>query len=168
MHETRKKYLTVALISAVVVVLDQVTKYVVCASLPLHSRVEIIDGFLNLVHVRNTGIAFGLLKQLGNQYRLLALAAVCGVAFFLLVFTITQIKKCNRMQTAGLALILGGAVGNLVDRIRFGSVIDFIDAHWLSAYHWPAFNIADSAITVGIFVVVTAELLNYKRHAKQP
>jgi len=159
----RKKYQTVLLVSSLIIGLDQLTKYIVCKLLPLHSRIEVFRDFLNIVHIRNPGIAFGLLKQFGSQFKVLCLILVSAVVLFLLVFLITQIKKEHRLQTFSLSLILGGAIGNLIDRFRLGEVIDFIDVHWRSIYHWPAFNVADSAITVGIIIIVLCELLKHKQ-----
>ena len=163
MQMHKKKYLTVTLVSSLVIGLDQLAKYFVCKLLPLHSRIGVFSDFLNIVHIRNPGIAFGLLKRFGSQFKVLSLILVSAVVLFLLFFLITQIKKEHRLQTFSLSLILGGAIGNLIDRIRFGEVIDFIDVHWCSLYHWPAFNVADSAITVGIIIMVICELLQRKQ-----
>ncbi len=162
MQTNKKKYLSVILVSSFVVLFDQITKYIICELLPIHSRIEVLSGFLNIVHVRNPGIAFGLLKWFGNQYRIISLVLVSGVALFLLIFLIAQIEKNDKLQTFSFSLILGGAIGNLIDRFFLGEVIDFIDVHWYSRYHWPAFNVADSAITVGITIIVLYELKIWK------
>jgi signal peptidase II len=140
-------------IVGMVAVLDQVTKAAVAASLPLHDTVTIIPGLLNLTHVRNTGAAFGLLNTAEFAYKpvvmtLLAFAALGGVALYA-----TQLPKGHLWARAGLGLVLGGAVGNLVDRARQGYVVDFVDAYW-GGWHFWAFNVADTAITVGVGLLI--------------
>ena len=157
------KYRLVLLISSAIIILDQVTKTLICKTLPLHARVEVFADFLNIVHIRNPGIAFGMLKRFGSDYRVLSLACVSAVAVLLIVFLIAQVKDGRRLETYSLSLILGGAIGNLIDRFRLGEVIDFIDVHWRSVYHWPAFNVADAAISVGIVVMVVCELFKLKK-----
>jgi len=163
MTHYKKRYALTAAVSLLVLLCDQVTKYVICAFLPLYAKVEIITDFFTIVHIRNPGIAFGLLRKFGGQYKLVSLIVVSCIALFLLVFLISQIKKNDTLQSFSLSLILGGAMGNLIDRFRLGEVIDFIDVHWKSLYHWPAFNIADSAITVGIILIILNELRTLKR-----
>ncbi|MDY6973968.1 MAG: signal peptidase II [Thermodesulfobacteriota bacterium] len=133
-----------------VVLLDQITKLAVVRSLTVFESVPVVTGFFNLVHVRNRGMAFGLLNRPDMDFAFyLLLAASIGaiILLFFLFFTLTQ--DHNRI-TLGLSLVLGGAVGNLIDRVRFREVVDFLD-FYLGSYHWPAFNVADSAITVGTF-----------------
>jgi signal peptidase II len=138
---------------ASVVLLDQVTKLLVVSDLGLHQTVEIIPGVLNLTHVRNSGVAFGILNATSFAFKpalmaALAMAALVGVALYS-----TQLSLEQRWARAGLALILGGAAGNLVDRARQGYVVDFVDAYWGSWHFW-AFNVADAAITVGVGILV--------------
>jgi len=164
MKINRKKYTAVLLVSGLIIGLDQLTKYFICKLVPLYSKKEVITGFFNIIHIRNSGIAFGLFKQFGSQFKVVALICVSVVVLFLIVFLILQeVKKDSLLQTVSLSLILGGAVGNLIDRFRLGEVIDFIDVHWQAAYHWPAFNVADSAITVGIIIMVFCELFKHKQ-----
>lgn len=167
MKQDYQKFLVVALISALVIGLDQYTKHLVVTSMPLYGRIELIPGVLDLIHIRNPGIAFGLLKQFGSQYKLAAMLLVSAVALVLLAVLVTQVKKNQKLQLLCLSLILGGAVGNLIDRFRLGEVVDFIDAHWRNLYHWPAFNVADSAITVGIVLMLLDELVLKKKQNAQ-
>jgi len=164
MMKDRGKYVTVLLVAALVAGLDQFTKYLICKLMPLYSRIEVLKGYLDIIHIRNTGIAFGLFKDIGAQYKALSIVAVGAVAIFLLFFLLAQIKKEQKLQMMGLSLILGGAAGNLIDRIRLGEVIDFIDAHWRSLYHWPAFNAADAAISIGITIMLVDELIKNVKH----
>jgi signal peptidase II len=140
-------------LSAAIVVLDQASKAVVRAKLPLHDSVTIIPGFFDLTHVRNTGAAFGMLNGVEFAYKpavmvLVALIALGAVASYALTLPSTQ-----QMARYGLALILGGAVGNLIDRATAGYVVDFVDVYWRGVHFW-AFNVADSAITVGVVLML--------------
>ena len=137
--------------------------------MPLYSQIEVIGGFFNIVHVRNSGVAFGLFKRFGSEYRLISMLVIFLIVVFLVFFLVSQLKRGCNLQAFCLSLILGGAVGNLIDRMLIGEVIDFIDVHWAEVYHWPAFNIADSAITVGIIFIVFDELfLRRKREGETP
>jgi signal peptidase II len=111
-----------------------------------------VTGFFNLVHVRNRGMAFGLMNRPDFDAGFYLLTVSTVVAIFLLLAWFFKLKKEGARIAFGLSLVLGGAVGNLIDRLRFREVIDFLDFH-LGQYHWPSFNVADSAITVGTFWV---------------
>ena len=158
-----KKYLFILSVILSVVALDQLTKMVICRSLELHHQIEIFHNFFHIVHIRNPGIAFGLLTEAGNRYRIPMLILISGVAVFIIVYFLSQIKDGSRLQLLCFSLLLGGAAGNLIDRFRFGAVVDFIDVHWYSSFHWPAFNVADSAITIGICLLALDMLFDSKR-----
>lgn len=153
-----KKYLSVILIAVAVIACDQATKLWIDSALQRHEQIEIIPQCLHIVHVRNPGVAFGLLQNIPEGYRAIVLAATTLLALALLVFLLIQTHASQRIERWCLALILGGAVGNLIDRLRLGEVIDFIDAHWADLYHWPAFNVADSCISTGITCMVLLEI----------
>jgi signal peptidase II len=135
-----------------VLVLDQVAKFWVSAVLRLHETRPVITGFLSLTLVHNTGAAFGILagehSLLRTWFFLLVSLLAAGVVLWLL----WRLRPEQKMEAAALSLILGGALGNVIDRVRFGKVIDFIDVYFRT-YHWPAFNVADAAISVGVFVL---------------
>jgi signal peptidase II len=138
---------------AVIVILDQLTKFIVDRSMPLHHSIPIIDGFFNLTYVRNTGAAFGLFAGSAEVFRRPFLILVSILAS---VFIISMMKRLAEKETGlitGLSFILGGAIGNLIDRVFYGEVIDFLDVYWRN-YHWPAFNIADSFITIGVGIML--------------
>jgi signal peptidase II len=140
-------------IAAAIVVFDQATKAIVKARLPLHESVTVIPGFFDLTHVRNTGAAFGMLNDFEFVYKpalmvIVALVALGAVASYALTLPATQ-----RIARYGLALILGGAIGNLIDRATMGYVVDFVDVYWRGVHFW-AFNVADSAITVGVALML--------------
>jgi len=136
-----------------IVVLDQISKYIVLKSIEIHSSIPMVSGFFNLVHTRNRGMAFGMFNRPGNELGYYLLLSATFVAVILLLFWFSRLKHEERILAPGLSLILGGAIGNLIDRIRLREVIDFLD-FYIGPYHWPAFNVADSAITVGTFWVV--------------
>ena len=158
---TRRLVLEGALIAGIVLV-DQLTKLLVRAEIPLHDSVTIVPGLLNLVHVRNTGAAFGFLNAVDFPYKasvvaLVATAALAGIAVYA-----AKVSSHERLARVGLALILGGAFGNLIDRLALGSVVDFIDVV-LGGWHFWAFNVADSAITLGV-VAMLADMIGLDRH----
>ena len=137
----------------VIVVLDQITKAMVRAMLPLHASVTIIPGLMDFTHVLNTGAAFGILNTSDFAFKtglisLIAVAALAGVAIYAAGLPRDQI-----MARTGLALIIGGAAGNLIDRIALGYVTDFVDVYW-QGWHFWAFNVADAAITVGVAMMI--------------
>ncbi len=158
-----KRYIIVFIAVLGIVGVDQLTKYAVSQSLPLHHQKEVIKNFFHIVHIRNPGIAFGLLTQAGAQYKLLMLLLVSAVAVFIVCYVLYQLRKGSRLQVICFSLLLGGAAGNLIDRFRIGEVIDFLDVHWYSAFHWPAFNVADSAITIGIILLGLDTILGMKK-----
>jgi len=140
-------------IVAGVTALDQATKLLVARELALYETIPVIPGLLNLTHIRNTGVAFGMLNATEFAYKplvmiVLALLALVGVAIYA-----AQLPLAHVRARGGLALILGGALGNLVDRARQGYVVDFVDVYW-GAWHFWAFNVADAAITVGVGLLV--------------
>ena len=146
-----KKLIQLAAVSGAVLILDQITKALVLGGLPLGQSVAVIPGFFDITHVHNPGGAFGFLADMSPQVRAWLFIAVSLLAAGLIVGFYWQTPPSQRLLQFGLALVFGGAIGNLVDRIRFGVVVDFIDVY-LGDLHWPAFNVADSAITIGVFI----------------
>ena len=148
----------VLLLAGAIVALDQITKAVVLRYLVLGVPVSLVDGLLALTLVLNPGLAFGLLGGLPPGWRW-TVAALSLVALAVLARVALRVLPAGG-PTGRLAigLIFGGAVGNLIDRARFGAVIDFVDVYW-RGWHWPAFNVADSAITVGV-ALLALRLLN--------
>ena len=137
------------LLSLVVVVADQWSKWLVEEQLPHLASWQVIPGVLDLTHVRNTGVAFGLFAARGNLWGTLALTALGLAAMAIIGLYFHRTPNDERLLLGSLALILGGALGNLIDRLFSGGVTDFIDFYYRS-YHFHTFNIADSAITIGI------------------
>lgn len=153
------------LISLAVVVLDQWTKWQVEAHLPRHLPTVVIPGFLNLTHVRNTGVAFGLFASQGAPWATVLLTALGLAALLVVGLYFWRTPDADVPLLVALSLILGGAVGNLVDRIANGAVTDFIDVYF-GTYHWHTFNIADSAISVGIVLMAVDIFLSPKHRAE--
>ncbi len=143
----------VAVITLVLVVADQVSKRVVERMIPEHSLVPAIPGFLNLTHTKNTGVAFGLFSYSPAAWKIALLALASAALLAIVVYMVWRAKHLGRATGLGLALILGGAMSNLADRIRTGAVVDFVDAY-IRSFHWYTFNLADSAITVGAVLLV--------------
>ncbi|MFP3912928.1 MAG: signal peptidase II [Desulfobacteraceae bacterium] len=136
-----------------VVALDQISKWWVTQRLQIYESFPVIEGVFDLVHIRNRGMAFGLLNGPHVDFRFwfLLLASLTAVAILLIWFF--RLKTGDTWTTLAISLILGGAVGNLIDRIRYREVVDFLDFYFRS-YHWPAFNVADAAITAGTCLLV--------------
>ena len=144
----QKKYILFLAITVPVIILDQLTKAWILASLRLHEGFSVIDGFFNIVHVRNPGAAFGFLAGVSPGFRSIFFLAVTMAAIVLILHFLRASRSDQPSQVVSLALILAGAGGNLIDRVRFGEVVDFLDVY-VGALHWPAFNVADAAITTG-------------------
>ena len=140
------------LVALAVLALDQWSKWLVEAHLPHLSSVEIVPGLLNFTHVRNTGVAFGLFAANGHDLHTLALAGVGALALLVVLVYFWRTPAHDRLLLVALALVLGGAVGNLADRVAGGAVTDFIDVY-VRTYHWHTFNVADSAITIGLVLM---------------
>jgi signal peptidase II len=148
----KKKYWMFLLICFYILSVDQWTKYVVQQRLPPYVRVEMIHGFFNLTHVRNAGGAFGMFGGDKGGFGSLLFIAVSLIAIGILLFLFIKMKGEREIVCFSLSLVLAGAIGNLIDRLHYGEVVDFLDFH-LFSYHWPAFNIADSAITTGVILL---------------
>lgn len=140
------------LVSLLVLLLDQWTKAVALGALELHEPVAVVDGWLNWTLTYNYGAAFSFLSDAGGWQRWFFTALALGVSAVLSVW-LARLPRQDWRQALPFALIIGGAVGNLVDRVRFGYVVDFIDAYWRE-HHWPAFNLADSALVCGAVLMV--------------
>ena len=143
-------YKKVIAVAAAVVVADQISKAVISAYVDPFRAISIIPGFFNIVNWRNPGSAFGMFASAGS-WKTAFLSVMPLLALVIIAFVLRQTKE--RFSVFALSLIAGGAVGNLIDRLRFGEVIDFLD-FYAAGHHWPAFNVADSAITVGVILYI--------------
>ena len=158
----KKKYRILLIVFLVVIALDQSTKLMIQQTLPLHKTVEIIPGFFNLIHVRNTGGAFGIFGGEKGPVGSVLFVVASLIAVGILVVLFLRVKEHEKMLTFSLALLLSGAIGNLLDRLSYGEVIDFLDFQ-VSLYHWPAFNVADSAISIGIGLMALELLIKEQK-----
>ncbi|HUI46149.1 MAG TPA: signal peptidase II [Nitrospirota bacterium] len=155
----KSKYLWAGSIIGIVLLLDQATKYLIEKHVRLFEVIPVIPGFFNITHVRNKGAAFSLFAGAPEEFRTLFFTTVTIVA---IVVIILLIRKTNeRLLIAAFSLISGGAAGNLIDRVRYGEVVDFIQ-WYVKSYYWPSFNVADSAITVGVCLLVVDMLFHKK------
>jgi signal peptidase II len=150
----------------VIVAADQVSKAVVRATLPLHESVTVVPGLVDFTHVRNTGAAFGILSSADFPFKTTVIAVIATVALVAVGLYAASLAHHQLVARIGLALILGGAAGNLIDRVVAGSVVDFVDVYWRS-YHFWAFNVADSAITIGVAMMIL-DMLGVGAHASHP
>jgi signal peptidase II len=145
----KRKYLILFSLAGVIICADQLTKFWILDNYRLGESTVVIQDFFNITHVHNPGAAFGFLADLPKNIRLPFFIVVPTIALIVIAYLYRNLKDDQRLQASALALILGGAIGNFIDRLRFQFVIDFLDFHWKNN-HFPAFNIADSAITVGV------------------
>ena len=151
-------------LSAGVLLFDQFTKSLIRARLPLHDSESIVPGLFSLTHVTNRGALFGLLHDLPDPWRALLFTVVPFAAILLILYFQGRTAVADRLAHGGLALILGGAAGNFLDRLRLGYVVDFLDVY-AGTHHWPAFNVADSAICVGVGLLILDLLRPHHRPA---
>lgn len=135
------------------ILLDQFTKYLVLRMIPLYKSITVIPGFFNLTHIHNPGGAFGFMAQNGSPWRHWMFLIAAVVALSMILYFYHHTPRTHPFLGLGLSLIFGGAIGNLIDRLRFGEVIDFLD-FYVAHLHWPTFNLADSAVTVGVGIFV--------------
>lgn len=143
------KYFPLIIIFFVGVILDQVTKFYIANGFELYQSVEVIKGFFNITYIRNSGVAFGIFSGLKEPMVKIFFIVISLIAIITIVIIYRGTDDKMLFTKIALSLILSGAVGNLIDRISSGEVIDFLDFHW-HEHHWPAFNVADSCITVGV------------------
>jgi len=155
------KYLFLIFVCGGVLILDQITKWIVYAHLSLHEWIP-VSSFLSITFVMNKGAAFGFLSTAPDGFRAFFFIVLSIVAMGVILFLYLKIEGRHVLKRLSFSLILGGASGNMIDRVRFGEVVDFIDLH-IGRYHWPAFNIADSAITIGVAILVIQIILGGKR-----
>ncbi len=155
-----KKYLMWLGLAALIVVLDWWTKHLASQHLELYRPVE-LTSWLNMTLAHNTGAAFSFLASAGGWQRWFFSIVAVVISVVLLIW-LWRLPNRSRLLPTALSLVLGGAIGNLIDRVRFGYVVDFIDVHY-AGYHWPAFNVADSAIVIGVILILIEGFLP-RRH----
>lgn len=152
---------------ASIVGVDQLTKFIVRTTIPLYSKRTVIPRLLDFTHVQNTGAAFGVLNAADFPFKSAVMIGIAALALVAISLYARQLGSHEKLSRYGLALILGGAFGNLIDRAISGYVVDFVDVYWGDAHFW-AFNVADAAITIGAILVLFEMIGLGRRHASQP
>lgn len=147
------KYLYLVLIGGSTIILDQITKIIVQNKFELHESVVVLEGFFSLTYILNPGAAFGFLADQSETFRAIFFGAVSIIALTILIVFFRQTPADDTYSLLALSLLFGGAIGNMIDRVRLGEVVDFLD-FYIGRYHWPAFNVADSAITIGVSIMM--------------
>lgn len=163
-----KRYKLLLIIAPLVIVSDQWTKLIVDKNMMLYQSIEVLENFFHITYIRNKGAAFGILSGADASLRIPFFLATSFIAIGIILYVLKTHKGESPIFPVALSLILGGAIGNMIDRVRMGEVIDFLDAHWYQ-HHWPAFNVADSAITVGmgflIYQMITEKEGSHASHS---
>ena len=154
--------MTFYLIALGIILLDRATKLAIVQTLRLGQGIPVVPGFFDIVFALNPGAAFGFLATLSDRVRNPLFILVSILAVILILFYHTRYLRSHRLVSVALGLVLGGAVGNLIDRLHYGMVVDFLDVH-VGPYHWPAFNVADSAISIGVCLIILDMLLDWHR-----
>lgn len=157
----RKKYLILGIVTVVSIVVDQITKNAIHTKFRWGESIPIINGLFSLTYVRNSGAAFGMLHAAPSYFREPFFILVPIVAMAIIGFVYYRLKEDQTLTALSLSLIFSGAIGNLIDRLRFGYVIDFLD-FYVKDYHWPAFNVADSCIVVGVSILFILSIYQEK------
>jgi signal peptidase II len=161
----KRKYWVLLVVCFTVLLLDQWTKHLIQARLLLHQTIKVIPGFFNLVYITNTGGAFGTFGAERGGLGSILFVVVSLVAVGCILFFFIRLKEDERTLSLSLSFVLSGAIGNLIDRLQYGEVVDFLDFYLLS-YHWPAFNVADSVICIGIGLTAIELLIQDRRKPK--
>lgn len=143
----------------VILISDQATKALVVRYLPEHRSIPLLEGYLNLAHVRNQGAAFGILAEGGPGVQRYFFIPISVLASLVILVIILRAREDETLKVIALSLVLSGALGNLLDRWRWGAVVDFIDVHY-RALHWPAFNVADASISIGVILLIAQIILD--------
>lgn len=157
------KYLVLLTLTPLILIADQLTKLYIDRTMQLYQSIPVIDGLFSITYLRNRGAAFSFLAEASWRLPFFILATV--VAVIAILVALKKLRDDQRFATVSLTLILAGAVGNLIDRVRMGEVIDFLDVYWKN-HHWPAFNVADSAICVGV-AMLALDMFREERRTKR-
>jgi len=165
MSHAAARYVLLGLVSAITVLLDQASKLQIMQTMRLHESIPVVPDFFSITYIRNPGAAFGLLASSSNGFRLAFFGFASLFALGILGTIFYRLKPDDWGGQLSVAAVFGGAIGNLLDRVRFGEVIDFLDVY-VGAYHWPAFNVADAAISVGVCFL--AFHLAFDKHEPEP
>ena len=161
----KPRYILFAALVAVGLLVDQAVKLYIDRAMRLFDSIPVLPNFFHITYVRNRGAAFSFLSE--ASWRVPFFIGITLVASIAILVAFHKLRDDQKLAQVSLAMIFSGAVGNLIDRVRLGEVIDFLDAHWYR-HHWPAFNVADSLICVGVFLLAVDMLLEDKRLKGKP
>lgn len=156
----QKKFKILILLSVIIVVSDQWSKALILKNFRLLESIDVIGGFFNLTYIQNTGAAFGVLAKSDPTFRVPFFLIIPVIALTAIGFVFAKLPKNDIKLSTALSMVVGGAIGNLLDRLNHGFVVDFLDFHWKGQYHFPAFNIADSAICIGVAILMLDLVVN--------
>ncbi|MFQ5561787.1 MAG: signal peptidase II [Nitrospinota bacterium] len=156
------KYFRFGIFVFFILILDQITKYWIHRELALYDSIEVVAGLFNIVYIRNSGAAFGILANSNSFWVPVFFIAVSLFAFVLLFFILRGVAESDKISIFAIASIFGGALGNFIDRISRGEVVDFLDFYW-GAFHWPSFNVADSFISIGVVLFMVINVFARKK-----
>jgi signal peptidase II len=159
----KNRYLLLLAIALPVILVDQATKLFIVRTMAFHETITVVNNFFEIIHARNQGAAFGFLRD--SSIRLPFLITVSIVAAIVVLAVYRKLRPDQKLTASGLSLVFAGAIGNLIDRVRLGEVIDFLNVHWYGHF-WPAFNVADSALCVGVGLLAIDMILEEKRKKK--
>jgi len=159
----KAKYLVLLAVTPLILLVDQLTKLYIDRTMKLYQSIPVVDGLFSITYLRNRGAAFSFLAEASWRLPFFLLATVIAVIAILVAFT--KLRDEQHFAAVSLTMILAGAVGNLIDRVRMGEVIDFLDVYWKN-HHWPAFNVADSAICVGV-ALLAFDMFREEKRLKQ-
>ena len=159
----KSKYIILLALTPLILIVDQLTKLYIDGTMKLYQSIPVIDGLFSITYLRNRGAAFSFLSEASWRLPFFLFATVIAVIAILVAFR--KLRDDQRFAAVSLTLILSGAVGNLIDRVRLGEVIDFLDVYWKN-HHWPAFNVADSAICVGV-ALLALDMYREEKRAKR-
>ncbi len=152
--KVESKFLILATVASCIVALDQLTKLYIHANFGLGESVPVIRDLFHITYVRNTGAAFGIFREVSELFRRLFFLSMPPIALVIILVMLRSVDDKDRWQIFSLSLIFGGAIGNYIDRLRFGYVIDFLDFHYKEVWSYPAFNVADSGIVSGVCILL--------------
>lgn len=167
MMKFKRKYAILVLTTILILGLDQITKSAIMNHFHLGETLPVIQNYFNITYVQNKGAAFGILNQAPESFRVPFFIIVPLLALGLMLYIFRRISDRDIKTAAALSLVISGAIGNLIDRFALGYVVDFLDFHWQWGYHFPAFNVADSAICVGVGLILLDLFLQNPDSAKR-
>jgi len=163
----KRKYLLLAAVAGFIIALDQAVKIYVHTHFLLGESLPVFGNFFDITYVRNTGAAFGIFREANESFRTIFFLSMPPIAVIIILMLLRGLAENELAQILALSSIFGGAIGNYIDRLRFGYVIDYLDFHFYDKYAWPAFNVADSAIVTGVGVLLLVMIQQGREEAAQ-